>query len=378
MAAGLTGVSAQSTTVYGGNSVAGKVTLDAAAPAGGFAVSLASDTTSVATVPASVTVAAGAKTAAFKIKTVGVAANATVKVTATAGAVSKVLTLTVKPARLSSLLVPASVVGGNKVTGKVMVEGLAPTGGIEVTLSSSNTSVATVPALVTIAAGKSYATFNVSSTPVVSSTQATITATARGLSKTDVLTVKPAGLSKVALSRTTVTGGSTTVVTATVYLTGPAPTGGLVVNLASNNDAATVPATVDVAEGKTTAKFTVSHTSVAAKTTAKISATMSGLTKSANIAVVPPSVSAITVNPTIVSSGDTSTGTVKLNAPAPAGGLTVTLVASPTGKATFSTTVVVAEGAKSKTFTITAGTVTTQTKVKISSGGKFAILTIKP
>ncbi|MEA2527178.1 MAG: hypothetical protein QOF73_4405, partial [Thermomicrobiales bacterium] len=133
MAAGLTGVSAQSTTVYGGNSVAGKVTLDAAAPAGGFAVSLASDTTSVATVPASVTVAAGAKTAAFKIKTVGVAANATVKVTATAGAVSKVLTLTVKPARLSSLLVPASVVGGNKVTGKVMVEGLAPTGGIEVT-----------------------------------------------------------------------------------------------------------------------------------------------------------------------------------------------------------------------------------------------------
>jgi hypothetical protein len=307
-----------------------------------------------------------------------VAANATVKVTATAGAVSKVLKLTVKPARLSSLLVPASVVGGNKVTGKVMVEGLAPTGGIEVTLSSSNTSVATVPALVTIAAGKSYATFNVSSTPVVSSTQATITATARGLSKTDVLTVKPAGLSKVALSRTTVTGGSTTVVTATVYLTGPAPTGGLVVNLASNNDAATVPATVDVAEGKTTAKFTVSHTSVAAKTTAKISATMSGLTKSANIAVVPPSVSAITVNPTIVSSGDTSTGTVKLNAPAPAGGLTVTLVASPTGKATFSTTVVVAEGAKSKTFTITAGTVTTQTKVKISSGGKFAILTIKP
>ena len=48
---------------------------------------------------------------------------------------------------------PASVVGGIGSTGTVTLSGTAPSGGAVVTLSSSNASVAQVPASVTVNAG---------------------------------------------------------------------------------------------------------------------------------------------------------------------------------------------------------------------------------
>jgi hypothetical protein len=59
-------------TVVGGNPVQGTINLNAAAPAGGAFVSLQSTNTAVATTPASVTIAAGAKSATFSIATVAV------------------------------------------------------------------------------------------------------------------------------------------------------------------------------------------------------------------------------------------------------------------------------------------------------------------
>jgi hypothetical protein len=58
-----------------------------------------------------------------------------------------------------------------------------------VTLSSSNTSVATVPSSVTVAAGSTSATFTVNTQRVYSSANVTITATLGGTSKSAVLTV---------------------------------------------------------------------------------------------------------------------------------------------------------------------------------------------
>jgi hypothetical protein len=59
-------------TVVGGNAVQGTINLNAAAPAGGALVTLQSTNTAVATTPASVTIAAGAKSATFSIATVAV------------------------------------------------------------------------------------------------------------------------------------------------------------------------------------------------------------------------------------------------------------------------------------------------------------------
>lgn len=96
----------------------------------------------------------------------------------------------------------------------------------------------------------------------------------------------PASLSAVSVSPSTVTGGSPS--TGTVALTAAAPAGGALVSLASSNtSAATVPATVTVAAGATSANFTVTTQTVAASTPVTISATYSGVTKNTTLTVNP-------------------------------------------------------------------------------------------
>ena len=64
----------------------------------------------------------------------------------------------------------------------------------------------------------------------------------------------------------------------------------------------------------------------------------------------------LTVNPTTVTAPASSTGTVTLNGAAPAGGVSVTLRSSDTGKATVPSVVLVPEGKSSATFVITTFT----------------------
>ncbi len=73
------------TSVTGGNSSQGTVTLSGAAPAGGAVVNLSSSNTTVATVSPSVTVAAGATSATFTVATSAVAASTSVTISATYG-----------------------------------------------------------------------------------------------------------------------------------------------------------------------------------------------------------------------------------------------------------------------------------------------------
>jgi hypothetical protein len=91
---------------------------------------------------------------------------------------------------LSALILsPTNVVGGNSVQGVVTLTAAAPSGGAAVTLSSSNTAVATVPASVTVAGGATSATFTISTQTVTASASATISAAYGGVSKAATLTV---------------------------------------------------------------------------------------------------------------------------------------------------------------------------------------------
>jgi len=81
----------------------------------------------------------------------------------------------------------------------------------------------------------------------------------------------------------------------------------------------------------------------------------SALSNSATATVTIPEGSTIenlTVSPTTVTAPANATGTVTLNGAAPAGGVTVTLRSSDTGKATVPPSVTVPEGSKSVTFVI--------------------------
>lgn len=296
---------------------------------------------------------------------------------------------------LSSLsLNPTSVTGGQQTsTGTVTLSGAAPAGGAQVSLSSSNTAVAQVPSSVTVPAGVTTATFTVSTSAVSTSTAITISAVYAGTTRTATLNVgpaapPPASLASLSLNPTTVTGGTQSS-TGTVTLSGAAPSGGAVVSLSSSNTgAARVPASVTVAAGATSASFTVSTSVVTTSTAVTISASYGGTTKTSTLTVnpaAPPPItlSSLSLNPTSVTGGtQSSTGTVTLSGAAPSGGAVVSLSSSNTGAAQTPSSVMVAAGATSASFTVSTSLVTSSTSVTITAsyGGttRTAALTVNP
>jgi uncharacterized repeat protein (TIGR03803 family) len=96
------------------------------------------------------------------------------------------------PAPLPTLtgltLAPSAVVGGQSLTGTVTLGGPAPSGGAVVALSSSS-SVASVPATVTVPGGATSASFVVSTTPVKRTKTTTITASYNSSSVSTTLIV---------------------------------------------------------------------------------------------------------------------------------------------------------------------------------------------
>lgn len=93
---------------------------------------------------------------------------------------------------LSSIsLNPVSVIAGSTSKVTVTLTERAPAGGAVVTLSSSNTAVATIPASVTVAAGGLSSSVMIATNPGAASSSVVITATYGGETKTADLTVNP-------------------------------------------------------------------------------------------------------------------------------------------------------------------------------------------
>jgi hypothetical protein len=398
----LSTLSLNPSTVVGGNSSTGTVTLASAAPAGGVTVALSSHDTTVATVPASVTVPAGSSSATFNIATTAVSGESKWSIIkASAGGVERQQTInttappTPVPGALSSLtLTPSTVVGGQTSTGRATLGLAAPSGGIVVSLFS-NSAAASVPASVTIPAGATSATFTVSTTPITGLNQtAQIVAGTSNSSREAFLTITPAPdpppaatLSAVSLSPTSVTGGTPS--TGTVILTGGAPTGGLVISLSSSNTAAaTVPASVTVPAGASSATFTVTTLSGTTDRSSIISATAGADTRTATLTVTAgaappppaPTLSTLTLSPATVTGGNPSTGIVTLTSAAPAGGSVVSLSSGNTAAATVPASITVPAGATSASFTITtiSGTTNRSSVISATGGGvtRTATLTV--
>jgi len=186
--AALSSITVSPTSVIGGNSSTGTLTLTG--PATSNAVVTLSSNNASATAPSSVTVPQGATTASFSIGTTPVASSTVASISAVYNGVTKTATLTITRPALSSLkLNPSKVVGGNPSTGTVTLSGAAPPAGVTIQLSSSRTAVATVPSSVTVAAGATAATFTVTTNGVRSTTNTTISGTSAGVTKSAVLSV---------------------------------------------------------------------------------------------------------------------------------------------------------------------------------------------
>ena len=181
---------------------------------------------------------------------------------------------------------PNAVVGGSPSTGTVTLSAAAPAGGAAVSLSSASGAVV-VPGSVTVAQGASSASFGITTSAVGTQSLTTLSASYLGVTKTATFTVNPAPaatLAALALSPTSVKGG--TAASGTVTLSAPAPSGGVLVTLTSSRPSlVSVPASILVAGGATSAKFTATTAATRKNATVTISASYAGVTKAAALTV---------------------------------------------------------------------------------------------
>jgi len=168
-----------------------------------------------------------------------------------------------------------------------------------------------------------------------------------------------------------------------VFLSGPAPVGGAVVNLSSNSPNASVPKNVKVYERETSATFNIKTKQVTSQKTVSISANYGG-SASASITLIPKatSLSSIRVNPTAVVGGTTAQGTANLTGAAPAGGLTISLASDNPTVAGVPPNVTVPAGSSSTSFNVTTTTVLSDITAMISGsyggGTSGSSLTVEP
>jgi hypothetical protein len=101
------------------------------------------------------------------------------------------------PSGFSLTLSQSSVQGQQQPTGTVRLGTTAPSSGVIVTLTSSNPSVAQVPASVMVAGGQSGASFTINTSTVPSNSASTISATYNGATRTAALTVLAPSLAPV-------------------------------------------------------------------------------------------------------------------------------------------------------------------------------------
>ncbi len=377
--------------VTGGNPATGTVTLTGAAPAGGTMVPLLSSHPDYAAVPASVTVPAGATSATFPITTSAVPFSFDVTIEATGSEFSgRKLALKTPGPRLTTLNLSASTVsGGSTLTGTVTFSGPIPpspfpaTADALVTLKSTHPAVGMM-ALVAVPVGQTSATFSIGvrNVPVTTDLEIVAAYDATVLRAPVRVNGTAATLASMTLNVNTLTGGQGGV--GFVNLTAPAPAGNVLVNLASNDPAITLPSTVTVSAGTTNGIFSFGALPVQATTAATITASYGPSSASAGVTINPSAannlwVTSLALSPATVTAGTSTTATVTINAPAPSGGSTVQM--SSASPVVVPAGVTIPPGATSVTFDVGTTSVSTTTQVKVyallnTTWG--AVLTVTP
>jgi uncharacterized protein (TIGR03790 family) len=269
-------------TLVGPASSSGTVQLQAAALSA-TVVNLVSTKPAVVTVPPSITVPAGHTTAAFPISVAQVTVDTRVKITASAPSLAVDNTLDVTPLIGAVWFKINTTSARTPLKGVLFLNDVAPAGGVTVQLTSSNPSVASVPAALVIPAGDASANFTVATSPVTANTSVVITARYAGAQVTGHITVRRA-LSSITLSPVTNATGLTRKIQ--VNLSSPAVVAATMSLTSSNPSAVPVPASVPVPPGATHVNVTVTNGMVAGTTT--ITARYAGDSISATATTVLP------------------------------------------------------------------------------------------
>lgn len=170
--------------------------------------------------------------------------------------------------------------------------------------------------------------------------------------------------------------------TGKVKLAAKAPAGGLVIELASTNPAASLPATVTVPAGKTSVSFPITLTAVLASTAGDITVSTGGQSRTRTLTVRPITVKTLTIAPNPVVGGNPVSGTVDLECAAPHDIEVALSSKTPAIAQPGSPTLLVPAGTPSQTFPIATTAVAAPRKVSIKASAygttKSKALTVNP
>lgn len=227
---------------------------------------------------------------------------------------------------LNLTLNPTEVYGTDLSTGTVTLDRSLPQVRT-VTLMSSHPAIASVPATVTVALGHTTATFSVTTAPVSTPVDVTITATHDGVSRQAVLTVRPPILTSVTFNPDPVCSGATSI--ATIRINRPAPANWLCTIQGPYPPIYFATGSIVVfAPGSMVTTKQVNTVQVAAPVAALITVrppTGQSPSVSNYLSVEQVRVDSLTLTPSGVPGGRATLACVRLNCPAPPGGATIQL-----------------------------------------------------
>lgn len=179
-------------SVTGGAPSTGSAILTGPAPAGGYTVTLSSNSAPRATVPANVLIPAGSSSATFTVTTFAQTADGSATITGNLNGISRTAVITVLRPFLANLIAtPDSVQGGLPLFGVALLSGPPKAGstGVNVSLASDNAAL-TVPASVRVPALATSVGFTMTTLPVAVDTPVTVTGTA-GTTRTITVVLVP-------------------------------------------------------------------------------------------------------------------------------------------------------------------------------------------
>ncbi|HEY1337080.1 MAG TPA: LamG-like jellyroll fold domain-containing protein [Bryobacteraceae bacterium] len=346
-------------------STACTVTLSGPAPASGVTVGL-TNTNALLTIPASVTVAAGATTGAFNATTAAVPSdqNATITATYNSSSASQTIGL-VAPVLVSSLTCTPNSLGPNASSAcTVTLTKAAPAGGATVALTNTNATL-TVPASMTVVAGAMSVSFNATTAAVPSDQNATITATYNSSSASQTIgLVAPVLVSSLMCTPNSLGPNASSACTVTLTKTA---SGGATVALTNTNATLTVPASVTVVAGATSGAFNATTSAVPSDQTATITATYNGSSANQTIGLVAPVlISSLVCTPASLGSNASSACTVTLTKAALAGGAAISLT-NTNPALTVPASVTVTAGATAGAFNATTAAVPSDQSATITA-----------
>jgi hypothetical protein len=377
MPASVTNVQFSPQIILGGNTSAGAVVLNGLAGPTPIQITLSeiAGTAPVTLSATKLTIPSQSNTVKFSASTAAVFGNTFKSVQATQGinGPTALGTLFVNPIVLSSLdLLTPTVTGGSSVQGYVTLSATAPSAGVTVTLSSSNSSLAKLStSTVTVPSGAEQSGLFTIQTPVTNTLESvSITAVDGPLTRTNTLTIEPETLSLTA-SPAAVEGGLGSF-SFGLSIGLPEQNAALTASLSSNGGSAlSIPASETLKAGQTSLTFSgftnVVSSSLAVTVTASIPCIQGKITTTKVVTINPLALVVNVVPNNIIGGVQNGSGSVVLSNIAKSATV-VTLKSSNSAAASPSpSSITIPVGGQTGAFTLVTNVVAVATPVTITA-----------